>query len=180
MIGKLKGTATDFSPPFLILDVAGIGFLVQTSLTTFNHIREGEEIILYTKCLIKEDETFMYGFLQKEELGIFEDLISVSGVGPKSALNFLSRFTPEEISSAVEQENLALLSSVPKIGKKLASKIVLELKGKLKFETKPSVMEQAAHALCSLGLSRTEAIERLKGLPATLSLEELVRRALKK
>ena len=180
MIGRLSGKVLEKTPPFFTLDVSGIGFLIQTPLSTFDLIEKDQEITLYTKCLFKEDEAFIYGFLNQDELKIFQDLISVPGLGPKSALNILSRFSPKDISQAIEDENLELLSSVSKIGRKLASKIVLELKGKLKFVEKPTVFNQAVNALCSLGLTRTEAIQRLKELPKDLTLEELVKQALRK
>jgi Holliday junction DNA helicase RuvA len=180
MIGWLQGTVTDKTPPFLLLNVSGVGFIIQSPLSAFQHIHEGKEIALHTKLLIKDEEVFIYGFIQKDELKMFEDLISVSGVGPKSALNFLSRFSPQEIARAIDDENLDLLTTVPKIGKKLASKIVLELKGKLTFEEKSSAYNNAVHALCSLGLTRSEAISRLKGLPTDVAVEELVRLALRK
>lgn len=180
MIGRLTGLVCEKNPPFFTLEVGGIGFLVQAPLTTFDQIVEGENATIYTKCLFKEEEAFIFGFLSREELQTFEDLTSVSGVGPKSGLNFLSRFTPDEISRAIENENLEMLSSVPKIGNKLASKIVLELKGKLKFARKPKVYEQAVSALCSLGLTRNEAIHRLKDIPGDIALEEMVKQALRK
>jgi Holliday junction DNA helicase RuvA len=180
MIGRLRGIVSEKSPPYFILDVSGVGYLIQTPLSTFEHIHEGQEIVLYTQCLIKDEETFVFGFLQKNELKMFQDLISVSGVGPKSALNFLSRFTPDQISEAIDNENLDLLITVPKIGRKLASKIVLELKGKLKFADTPAAFNQAVTALCSLGLSRVEATQRLKGLPTDVGVEELVKLALRK
>jgi Holliday junction DNA helicase RuvA len=180
MIGRLRGIVADRQPPFLILDVNGVGYHVQSPLSTFNRIAEGQEILLYTKCIYKEDDAAIYGFLTDEELRTFVDLVSVSGVGPKSGLSFLSTFTPNEIMHAIENENLDMLSSVPRIGKKLAGKIVLELKGKLKFDEKPKVREQAVNALCSLGLTRNEAIQRLKDLPQDLPLEELVKQALRK
>jgi Holliday junction DNA helicase RuvA len=179
VIGRLKGTVVEKTPPLFILDVSGVGFVVQAPLSSFDTIKENQEITLYTKCLFKEEEAFIYGFLTKDELNIFTDLISVSGVGPKLALNLLSTFPPDEISQAIENENLELLSSVPKIGKKLASKIVLELKGKLSFAEKATVFNQAIHALCSLGLTRVEAIQRLRGLPVDIPLEELIKRALR-
>ncbi|MCK4941148.1 Holliday junction branch migration protein RuvA [candidate division WOR-3 bacterium] len=180
MIGRLKGMVIEKSPPFFILDVSGIGFVVQCPLSIFDQVKENEEIIIYTKCLFKEEEAFVYGFLSQDQLNMFNTLTSVPGLGPKSALNMLSKFTPEEITQAIETEDLDLLSSVPKIGKKLASKIILELKGKVSLVGKPSVFNQAITALCSLGLTRAEAIQRLKGLPNNLSLEELVKRALRK
>ena len=179
MIGRLKGVVIEKSPPFFTIDVSGIGFVVQCPLPIFEKIAEGAEVTLYTKCLFKEEEAFIYGFVDKEQLGMFNTLTSVPGLGPKSGLNLLSKFTAEEIAQAVETEDIEMLSSVPKIGKKLASKIILELKGKLSLVGKPTVFNQAISALCSLGLTRTEAVQRLKGLPNDMQLDELVKRALR-
>jgi len=179
MIGRLKGKIVEKSPPFLTVDVLGIGFVVQCPLSVFDKIEDDSEIMFYTKCLFKEEEAFIYGFLDKDQLNMFNTLVSVPGLGPKSALNLLSKFSAEELMQAVETEDIELLSSVPKIGKKLASKIILELKGKICLVGKPTVFNQAISALCSLGLTRAEAIQRLKGLPNNMSLEELVKRALR-
>ena len=180
MIGRLNGKIIEKSPPFITLDVSGIGFTVQCPLSVFEHIVENQEVTIFTKCLFKEDEAFVYGFFEKDQLNMFNTLTSVPGLGPKSALNLLSKFSPEEISQAVETEDFELLSSVPKIGKKLASKVILELKGKVSLVGKPTNFNQAINALCALGLTRAEAIQRLKGLPNNLKLEELVKRALRK
>ena len=180
MIGRLKGTVIEKAPPFFILDVSGIGFVIQSPLSIFDRIRIHEEIEIYTKCLFKEEEAFVYGFIDKNQLDMFNTLTSVPGLGPKSALNLLSKFSPEEISEAIESEDLELLSSVPKIGKKLVSKMILELKGKVSLIGKPTLFNQAISALCSLGLTRAEAIQRLKGLPNNLQLEELIKQALRK
>lgn len=179
MIGRLRGKVIEKSPPFFTLDVSGVGFIVQCPLSVFDKVEENAEIMIYTKCLFKEEEAFVYGFLDKEQLNMFNTLTSVPGLGPKSALNLLSKFSAEEITQAVETEDIELLSSVPKIGKKLASKIVLELKGKVSLVGKPTVFNQAISALCSLGLTRAEAIQRLKDLPNNMPLEELVKRALR-
>ncbi len=179
MIGILSGKVIEKSPPYLILDVSGIGFIVQSPLNIFNKIEINCEITIYTKCLIKEEEIMVFGFLQKPELETFNELISVPGLGPKSALTLLSNFTPDDIARAIEEENVDLLSSVPRIGKKLASKIILEMKGKLNLVKEAGAFNQAISALCSLGLTRTEAIERLKGLPNNLPAEELIKQALK-
>jgi len=180
MIGRLRGTVAEKQPPFFILDVGGVGYHVQSSMSTFNRIAEGQDIVLYTKCVYKEDDAAIYGFLTRDELTTFVDLISVSGVGPKSGLSFLSTFSPDEIAAAIDGENLEVLSAVPRIGTKLASKIVIELKGRLKFDRKPKILEQAVNALCSLGLTRKEAVQRIKGLPEDLPLEEIVKQALRK
>lgn len=179
MIGRLTGRIIEKSPPFLVLDVSGIGFTIQCPLSVFDSIVEDKDITVFTKCLFKEEEAFIYGFLDQEQLNMFNTLISVPGLGPKSALNLLSKFSPEELSHAIETEDIELLSSVPKIGKKLASKIILELKGKVCLVGKSTIFNQAITALCSLGLTRAEAMERLKGMPNNMPLEEMVKRALR-
>ncbi len=179
MIGRIRGMVVEKNPPYFTIDVSGIGFIIQGPLSIFDKIVQNEEINIYTKCLFKEEEAFIYGFLTKDQLEIFTTLTSVSGLGPKCALNLLTKFTPEEITQAIETESLEMLSSVPKIGKKLASKIILELKGKITLTSKPTQFDQAVNALSSLGLTRMEAVQRLKDLPNDLSLEELVKRALR-
>ncbi len=179
MIGRLRGRIIEKNPPFLILDVTGIGFLIQLPLNAFKNLELNQDVVLYTKSLIKEDAMCLFGFLDKNELEIFEALISVPGFGAKSALTLLSNFTPEEITKAIEEENLELLSSVPRIGRKLASKIILEMKGKLSFVKEAGTFEQAINALCALGLNRNEALTRLKGLPNGLTVEELIKQALR-
>lgn len=179
MIGRLQGRVIEKNPPFFLLDVSGVSFIIQGALNIFDKLALNQTSTVYTKCLIKEEEISIYGFLEKEELETFEALISVPGLGPKSALTLLSNFSPQEIAKAIEEENLDLLSSVPRLGKKLASKIILEMKGKLSFTRETGVFNQALNALCSLGLSRAEAIARLKDLPTNLPLEELIRQALK-
>jgi Holliday junction DNA helicase RuvA len=180
MIGRLTGKIVEKSPPFLTLEVSGIGFVVQCPLPVFEKIEPDALITLYTKCLFKEEEAFLYGFPDRDQLDMFNTLTSVPGLGPKSALNFLSNFTVDELSRAVEDEDIELLCSVPKVGKKLAGKMILELKGKICLVKKPTAFSQAVNALCSLGLTRVEATERLKGLPNNMPLEELVTRALRK
>lgn len=179
MIGRLKGRVIEKSPPFFTLDVSGIGFFIQGPFSIFDSVIENEEITIYTKCLFKEEEAFIYGFLSQEQLDMFNTLTSVPGLGPKSALNLLSKFSAEEIKQAIETDAVEMLCSVPKIGKKLASKIILELKGKIITTGKPSSFDQAVNALCSLGLTRSEAVQRLQGLPSNLTLEELIKRALR-
>ena len=180
MIGRLRGIIIDIQPPFIILDVNGVGFNLEVPISLFEKIKNNQEIILYTKTRIKEDELLLYGFITAEDLKLFNDLISVTGVGPKSALNILGRFSAQKIKQAIDAEDVEMLSSVPKVGKKIASKIVLDLKGKLTFAEPSSNLQQAINALCSLGLSRNEAQEKLKGLNSKSPVEELIKEALKK
>ena len=180
MIGRLRGLVSDLQPPFLILDVNGIGYNIEIPISLFEKIKNNQELTLYTKTRIKEDEILLYGFLTAEDLKLFNNLISVTGVGPKSALNILGRFTAQEIKQAINDEDIDLLASVPKVGKKIASKIVLDLKGKISFAEPSSNLQQAISALCSLGLSRSEAQEKLKGLNGKIPVEDLIKEALKK
>jgi len=180
MIGRLRGTVIEKGPDFLIVDVAGVGYVVIPPASTLKKFEVGREYSLYTKCRYTDEEAFLYGFLQREELTLFEALISVSGVGPKLGLNLLSAFTPDEIYRAVEAENVEMLSTVPKVGPKIASKIILDLKGKLSFAERSSAFSQAMNTLCSLGLTRVEAIAKLKNLPPNLSPEEMIKQALQK
>ncbi|OGC43159.1 Holliday junction DNA helicase RuvA [candidate division WOR-3 bacterium RBG_13_43_14] len=180
MIGRLRGTISDIQPPFLILDISGIGFSIEAPISLFGKIKNNQELTLYTKTRIKEDELLLYGFSTIEDLKLFNNLTSVTGVGPKSALNILGRFSAREIEQAIDAEDVELLASVPKVGKKIASKIVLDLKGKLTFAESSGNLQQAVNALCSLGLSRNEAQEKLKGLSNKLPVEELIKEALKK
>lgn len=180
MIGRLHGIILDMQPPFIILDVNGIGFNVEAPMSLFEKLRKNQEITLFTKTRIKEDELLIYGFSATEDLKLFNNLTSVSGVGPKSALNILGRFSTQEIKQAIDAEDVDLLASVPKVGKKIASKIVLDLKGKLSFPESSGNIQEAINALCSLGLSRGEAQEKLRGLNSNLPVEALIKEALKK
>uniref|UniRef100_A0A7C4THT6 Holliday junction branch migration complex subunit RuvA n=1 Tax=candidate division WOR-3 bacterium TaxID=2052148 RepID=A0A7C4THT6_UNCW3 len=179
MIGRIQGRVIGKSPPYFTIDVAGIGFIIQSPLNIFDQLELNKEVIVYTKCLIKEEEILIYGFLEEAALKMFEELTGIPGVGPKSALGLLSNFTPQEIARAIEEENVELLATVPRVGRKLASKIVLEMKGKLSFVKEKEIFNQAINALCALGLTRSEAINRLKGLPSDLPLEEIIKRALR-
>lgn len=180
MIGRLKGKVLEKEGDHFILDLAGVGYVVHAPASTLKKIETGQDLTVFTKCLYKEEEAFIYGFLTRDEMVIFEELISVSGVGPRLGLNLLSAFTPDEIYRAVEAENVELLSSVPKVGPKVASKIILDLKGKLNFVERSSIFSQAVNTLCSLGLTRVEAINKIKDLPPGLALEEMIKQALKK
>lgn len=180
MIGRLKGTVIEKGADFIIVDVAGVGYLVQPPPSALKKFEVGKEYTLFTRCRYTEEEAFIYGFLQREELTLFEALTAVSGVGPKLGLNLLSAFTPAEIYRAVEEENVDLLSSVPKVGPKIASKIILDLKGKLSFTDGTGAFPQAVNMLCSLGLTRSEAIAKLRGLSPGLTVEEMIKQALQK
>jgi Holliday junction DNA helicase RuvA len=138
----------------------------------------GEKVRLHTHIILKEDNVSMYGFSTIEELGLFKNIISVSGVGPKGALGLLSAFSTEQLASAIASGNITLISQVPGIGKKMAGRIVLDLKGKLEKEwgtimTTPLAQEDSdvIAALTSLGYSLKEATQAVANLTDTEGLD---------
>ena len=147
----------------------------------------GDNVHLHTHLYVREDNIAIYGFSSTEELALFQNLISVSGIGPKAALAFLSTFSVEQLASAIISGNVDLLTQVPGIGKKIAGRVVLELKGKLEKGWEgvitPVLTREDADvvaALTSLGYSLREATQAVANLPASedMNLEEKVKQAL--
>ncbi len=179
-------------PTHLIIDNSGVGFYLLISLSSSEALGAvGEEVKVYTHLHHREDAMLLYGFASTVERQLFEILISVSGVGPKSALGILSGLMPEEFCDAVLRQDIARLIKAPGVGKKTAERLVLELKdkvGKIDLGEVPlspivggSVADEAALALISLGISQKQADDRIyKVLQAApyASLEEVIRQAL--
>jgi Holliday junction DNA helicase RuvA len=171
------------------VETGGIGFLVYAPTPVLSSLgRPGDEVYLQTLLIVREDALTLYGFATPEQRSTFETLLSVTGVGPRVALNLLSSATPEEIRLAVAQNDTARLSRVPGIGKKLAERLMLELKGKLNLKDLPSIATGGAPAvvavnnelielLVTLGYSSTEATSAVASLPADapLDIEERLR-----
>lgn len=188
MIAGLQGKLEALGDGWAIINVNGIAFQVYmptSSLTSLGKI--GEEVKLYTHFHLKEDNAALYGFISAEELRLFQTLLGVSGLGPRLALSLLSAMSPDKLVMAIAGGSADLLMTVPGVGKKLASRLILELKDKLAvgWITTPGVQfaEQNAEvlaALTSLGYSVTEASRALATLPPDpgLSLEERVKLAL--
>ena len=132
MIAHLRGRLLEKHPNRVIVDVGGVGYDVHVPLSTFYEMAEaGEEIALRIHTHVREDALLLYGFATPLELQIFERLISVSGIGPKLALAVLSGIEPNELVSAIRTANVARLTGIPGIGKKIAERIGLELKDKM-------------------------------------------------
>ena len=187
MIATLEGTLEYHGTDSVIINVGGIGFQVYTPSSTLSKLgATGDKVSLYTHFHLREDNVSLYGFASSEELALFKNLISVSGVGPKVALALLSALNPEQLVMAITSGNIDLISQVPGIGKKIASRLVIELKGKLEKEWKEAALPLAPEnadviaALTSLGYSLREAIQAVSSLPDSkeLSLEEKVKLAL--
>jgi holliday junction DNA helicase RuvA len=186
MISHLRGSLLSHSSRFIVLDVQGVGYKVSVSNETLETVlKSTTEISLWTYLAVREDALDLYGFATKEEQEFFELLISISGIGPKTALTILSSAGLETLSTAVASGNSAHLTKVSGIGRKNAEKIVLELHGKLNA---PSEMESqnlqtgsdAIEALQALGYSQREARDAIKKVPKEISAtSDIVKHALK-
>lgn len=185
MITHLKGTIIDKEERSAVVDVHGLGYKVFSTAHTIEGLREGGEISLWTHLAVREDAHTLYGFLDKEELYFFELLISsVSGIGPKTALGILNVSSVKAIRTAVSTNDISHLTKVSGIGKKVAEKIVLELKGKFAAEDSSPVSLRdevdALEALKALGYGHREAREALKDVDPSISdTGERVKKALK-
>ncbi|GAH23268.1 unnamed protein product [marine sediment metagenome] len=187
MIATLEGTLEYRGVDSVIINVGGIGFQVHVPGSTLSQLGAiNDKVSLYTHLHLREDNVSLYGFASEEELALFKNLISVSGIGPKAALALLSASNPEQLAMAIASGNVDIISQVPGIGKKIAGRLVVELKGKLEREWKGAVLPLAAEnadaiaALTNLGYSLREAIQAVSNLPdlSELTLEEKVKMAL--
>ena len=194
MIGRLAGRIARKAPQTVLLDVRGVGYLVVIPLSTFYMLAgEGEEAVLEISTQVREDAITLFGFASAREKVLFEQLISVSKVGPKLATAVLSGIAADELCGAISSGNVARLATVPGIGLKTAERLVLELRGKVQALASPDVpaaaaaggsgspaADDAVAALVNLGYRAKDA-ERAVGRAARegdSSLEAIIRRAL--
>ncbi|MDR1775264.1 MAG: Holliday junction branch migration protein RuvA [Actinomycetes bacterium] len=197
MIAFLAGRLAAKSGDGLVLEVNGIGYQLHAGTRTLSTLpAAGEELLLYTFMQVRENEVALYGFADEAEKRAFLTLIEVSGVGPKVALAILSTLTPELLTNAVATEDIALLSSVPGVGKKTAQRLALELAGKLTpllspdgaapkptggtaaAPTAANPVAEAQAALFSMGFSAAEIAEALSGADSAADTQALLRHAL--
>jgi len=132
MYEYIKGEIVSKKHDYVVVDNAGIGYKIFTSINTMSRLQTNEQALLHTYLHVREDIMVLYGFYSEEELFLFNMLISISGIGPKAALSILSVLSYQEVATAVVCEDAASLSKAPGIGKKTAMRIILELKDKLK------------------------------------------------
>jgi len=186
VIARLRGKAVARGPDALVLDVGGVGYLLQPTRRAAQEARGKGEVVIETYLHVREDVLQLYGFADADERELFEQLLSVSGVGPKVALAIVSGSTPEELRRAIALEDTARFQAIPGIGKKTAQRVVLELKEKLGDElavparagARPHLV--AREALMELGYSLVEADQALAEIDPDLPAEERVRLALRK
>jgi Holliday junction DNA helicase RuvA len=183
VITQLRGKVVARRLDGVVLDVGGVGYLVQTTRRALSKAHGGGEVTLDTYLHVREDALQLYGFAESAERELFERLLSVAGVGPKVALAILSSSTPTELRRAIALEDTTRFVAIPGIGRKTAQRVVLELKEKLgptEGVGEPSGQELVARdALVELGYSVAEAERALAGTDPGLAPEERVRQALR-
>lgn len=194
MISYIKGTIIHKGANFIILEAAGIGYKITVHEDLGAGLGNGEETALYTHQYVRENALELYGFESYEKLELFELLLSISGIGPKSALNSVYIASVGEFKSSVSSGDPSLLAKVAGVGKKTAERAVLDLRGKIgELDTPPSAsgdgagyrrdgggVAEEAEALIGLGYSRQQALEALKKVPEeVVDSGERIREALK-
>jgi Holliday junction DNA helicase RuvA len=187
LISSLQGKLELLSSDSAIINVGGIGFQVFMPTSTLSTLgTTGDDVKLYTHLHVREDNVALYGFASAEELWLFQTLLGVSGLGPRLALAMLSALSTEQITMAIATASTDMLTTIPGIGKKVADRIILELKEKIGAGWITTPAAQLAQentdvlaALTSLGYSATEATKAVATLPTTdLPLEEKIKLAL--
>jgi Holliday junction DNA helicase RuvA len=198
MYEYIEGKVAEANPAYAVLDVNGVGYLVNISVFTYSHIQESETYKLFTHLVVREDAQMLFGFSTDQERQLFRHLISVSGVGANTARLILSSYSPDEISTAITNDNVKLLESIKGIGGKSAQRIVIDLKDKVSKEqyiieekytiSHNTLFNDALTALTSLGFNRKQAEKALDkaftGIKdnqpeSALTVEGLIREALK-
>ena len=197
MFYYVNGTVAHLAPYLAVIDCGGVGYACRTTNNTLARLKKGETARLYTYLNVREDAMELYGFFTEDERNCFQLLIGVSGVGPKAAISILSSSTPETLAMSIITGDEKALTVAPGIGKKIAQRVILELKDKLaKGQIAPggesyggtgvtvipeNKSSEAAAALAVLGYSTAEIGVALKGIDLdALSLEEIIKQALKK
>lgn len=193
MIGRLRGTLLEKQAPVIVLDVGGVGYKLLAPMTTFYQLPDiGKDVSLYTHLVVREDSMSLYGFMQKQELNLFQTLIKISGVGPKLALTVLSGIDPNAFVEYIIDGDTTNLARLPGIGKKTAQRLVVEMRDKLKdweitggtkigtFSVKNTPIQDSISALVALGYKPQDANKVVaKYKDKDLPSEEIIRLALK-
>lgn len=187
MIARLSGEVLEIRLTELILDVSGVGYEIKVAPEIVTKLTVGDQTTLYTSLIVREDSWTLYGFSNEAARNLFDELQTVTGVGPKVAHSLLAVFKPDELQSLIGSGEQSTLEQVPGIGKKVASRLILELKDRYRFgkgraNTSGKWRESLHQALTSLGYSAKEAdktidftVKNLEGNPAELELSELLR-----
>lgn len=185
MIGYLNGTVKFFSGEDCILDVNGVGYRISVDSATRQNLKIGKSAELFIHTAVRDDAINLYGFQNQSAFELFEMLLTVSGIGAKSALGIVAKISAEEFAKIIAEQNLNALTNLPGIGKKSAQRILLELKDKLKGlkisqATSPTnFVEEATEALEAFGYTQAEISAVLNKAPQNSTTEQLIKFALK-
>ena len=187
----IKGTLVQKNDNYIVVDANGVGYMIYTSLNSMQNAGEvAKKITIYTYLHVREDVMDLFGFTTIEEKNMFMHLISVSGVGPKAALSILSVTTPAKFAVAVITNDVKTITKASGVGPKMAQRVILELKDKMKTDELEIDLEdesddilsdnrsEAISALVVLGYSSNDAQKAVKGIDGTLSVEEIIKKAL--
>lgn len=186
MIYSLQGNITEKKDNFFVLEIGGIAFQIKSSLNVVKNLPEiGREVKIFTYLHVREDSLELYGFLTEEERQFFEMLISISGIGPKSALGIMGVEKLEKIKAAITEGRSELLTKASGIGKKIAERVILELRGKLSQQGSGNIVglmetdQDIVEALANLGYAKSQAKEALAKVdPKIAKMEERIKSAL--
>jgi Holliday junction DNA helicase RuvA len=189
MIGLLSGRLIEKNPTELLIDCSGVGYEVKISLNTFSQLSDNEAVRVYTKLIVREDAHLLYGFYSKDEREMFNHLISVSGIGPNTALIMLSSLKTDEVANAIQTEDVRTIQGIKGIGAKTAQRVIIDLKGKvLKFSSSSeNIFSQnntsrfdALNALVSLGFEKKSVEKMLDKIDTgDQTVEVLIKEALR-
>lgn len=187
MIGRIAGTLIEKNPPRLLVDCAGVGYEIDVPMSTFYNLPAlGQQVVLLTQLIVREDAHLLFGFGSAHERGAFRELLKISGIGARMALAVLSGMSVDELARAVTLQDAARFTRVPGIGKKTAERLLLELKGKFGADLGASGALAASdasadilNALLALGYSDKEALAAVRALPAGMGVSDGIKAALK-
>lgn len=189
MIGQLNGEIIERNPTELVVECGGVGYEVKISLNTFSVLPKENKIRVFTKLIVREDAQILYGFAEKIEREMFNHLISVSGIGPNTAMIMLSSLIPEEIAAAIQNEDVRTIQGIKGIGAKTAQRVIVDLKDKMLkmafsteniFNVGNTNQSDALTALVSLGFDKKSAEKAIdKVSTGDESVEKLIKDALK-
>ncbi|MDA3910881.1 MAG: Holliday junction branch migration protein RuvA [Bacteroidales bacterium] len=192
MYEYIKGKITDLNPSFAVLENQGIGYFLHISVNTFTELKDGQEALFWIHHAVREDAEQLFGFTTKKERELFRLLITVTGVGANTARMMLSTMSPDQITSAIQQDDVITLKSIKGIGAKTAQRIIIDLRDKISDKILDeanilspignTIQNEAFEALAMLGFGKKQIENALKKVIAKnpdVSVEELVKLALK-
>lgn len=188
MIGRVTGVLLEKRPPFILVDVQGIGYEIDVPMSTFYHLPAiGEVVTLHTQFIVREDAHLLFGFGTEPERFVFRQLMKISGVGARTALALLSGLSVSDLHHAVATQDAVRLTKIPGIGKKTAERLLLELRDKLEFDadhfmvavTSSGSDNDILNALRSLGYNDREVDWAVKQLPKNSTVSDGIKQALK-